>query len=137
MRTLRPTHHHWCRITVLFVFFMKKDQWFRAIWTDIHLAATLDRVKNRNPPCVTGQSSDPSMTTLAAKRVNCTECTVTCHGTLQIRQCILFSSGLWIVLVLLFVVASCRVSGHLAGGCLGSWALPWFLFPRAPAKGSF
>ena len=33
-------------------FLHEKDYWFRAIWTDIHLAATLDRVKSRNRPPV-------------------------------------------------------------------------------------
>ena len=38
------------------------------------------------------------------------------------------SFELWIVLVWCGFCFSCRVSGHLAGGCLGSWqALPWLL----------
>ena len=30
------------------LFHEKKNYWFRAIWQDIHLAATLDRVKSRD-----------------------------------------------------------------------------------------
>ena len=34
------------------LFLHEKDYWFRAIWQDIHLAATLDRVKSRDRPPV-------------------------------------------------------------------------------------
>ena len=34
------------------LFLRDKDYWFRAIWQDIHLAATLDRVKSRDRPPV-------------------------------------------------------------------------------------
>ena len=34
------------------LFLHEKDYWFRAIWQDIHLAATLDRVKSRDGPPV-------------------------------------------------------------------------------------
>ena len=34
------------------LFLHEKDYWFRAIWQDLHLAATLDRVKSRDRPPV-------------------------------------------------------------------------------------
>ena len=34
------------------LFLHEKDSWFRAIWQDLHLAATLDRVKSRDRPPV-------------------------------------------------------------------------------------
>ena len=34
------------------LFLHEKDYWFKAIWQDIHLAATLDRVKSRDRPPV-------------------------------------------------------------------------------------
>ena len=34
------------------LFFHEKDYWFKAIWQDIHFAATLDRVKSRDRPPV-------------------------------------------------------------------------------------
>ena len=34
------------------LFLHEKDHWFRAIWQDLHLAATLDRVKSRDRPLV-------------------------------------------------------------------------------------
>ena len=34
------------------LFLHEKDYWFRAIWQDLRLAATLDRVKSRNRPPV-------------------------------------------------------------------------------------
>ena len=38
--------------TLSLLFLHEKDYWFKAIWQDIHLAATLDRVKSRDRPPV-------------------------------------------------------------------------------------
>ena len=49
-----------------------------------------------------------------------------CYGTRQLSVDSLWVKALDHVVVGCFF--SCRVSGHLAGGCLGSWrAPPWFL----------
>ena len=50
----------------------------------------------------------------------------TCYG---MRQSSVYSHRveLWIMLFVFAGCVFCRVSGHLAGGCLGSWrAPPWF-----------